>query len=189
MSLGRIWSSLKTLHFSKPAGDRPLFRALRDRVCSGSSIETVLEVNVGNGDRSERLMRWIAEVQAGVQASQPANPLSRYAAIDAFEMGGEGHCSLKEFHSRVGKLGAKPFPVPNTGNLHAALTRVAHTIGAVDFVILDSVSSETIEQSNVQMILGRLSHEGTQFFWRANDQGAFATLEIQPTGERLRTAA
>lgn len=189
MSLGRIWSSLKTLHFSKPAGDRPLFRAIRDRLLSGGTIETVLEVNVGNGDRSERLMRWIADVHQGTGVSQSSHLLSRYAAIDTFEMGGQGHCSLKAFHSRVGKLGVKPFPVPDTGNLHTALTRVAHTLGAVDFVILDRVPSETIEQMAVQLVLRRLSREGTQIFWKADEHGTFVLLQIMQEEDRLRTAA
>ena len=124
MSLARFWSTVKLLHFSKPAGDRPLYRAVKGRV-----VESVLEVNVGTGARSRTLISWLRQ-----QGSEGA---IRYAAIDTFEMGGAEHVALKDFHSELGKLGVKPLPVPNTGSLAVALKRVAHTIGAVDLVILD----------------------------------------------------
>ena len=129
MSLARFWSSFKLLNLSNPAGDRILFRSVRDR-----KIESILEVNVGTGSRCERLLPWLRE-QAELETI-------RYAAVDPFETGGGEHIALKEFHSRLGRLGAKPLPVPNTGNLGTALARVAHTIGAVDLAIFDCDRSE-----------------------------------------------
>ena len=124
MSLARFWSTWKLLRFSQPAGNRPLYRELK-----GRTVESVLEVNVGSGERSRTVVQWLRD-------QGNAGPL-RYAAIDPFEMGEGERISLKGFHSEMGKLGVKPLPVPDTGNLAVSLKRVAHTIGAVDVLVLD----------------------------------------------------
>lgn len=163
MSLARFWSSLKLLHFSKPAGNRPLYQAVRGRV-----IQSVLEINVATGERSERLIGWLRE--------QGSEGTIRYAAVDPFEAGGAGHLGLKEFHSRLGRLGARPLPVPLAGSLAVSLTRVAHTIGAVDLLILDCSGAE-LNDPAVLHILPRLVREDSVVLTRAEATGG---LETQP---------
>lgn len=147
MSLARFWSSLKLLRFSQPAGDRPLYQAVR-----GRTIGSVLEVHIAQAVRAERLVGWLRE--------QGTTGTIRYAAIDPFETGGAGHIGLKDFHSRLGRLGTKPLPVPIAGSLAASLTRVAHTIGAVDLLILDG-SEADYRGPAVEAILPRLVHAET----------------------------
>ncbi|WP_164102210.1 hypothetical protein [Candidatus Laterigemmans baculatus] len=163
MSLARFWSSLKLLHFSKPAADRPLYQAVRGRV-----IQSVLELRIGTGERSERLIGWLRE--------QGSEGTIRYAAVDPFEAGGAGHLGLKEFHSRLGRLGARPLPVPLAGSLAMALTRVAHTIGAVDLLVLDGSEAE-LNDPAVLHVLSRLVREDSLVLTRNEASGA---LEVQP---------
>jgi hypothetical protein len=157
MSLARFWSSFKLLNLSKPAGDRPLYRLVR-----GKRIESVLEVNVGDGVRCQRLVAWLREQVSPEQSAREVSSgepsqsgVIRYAAIDAFETGGAGHLTLKAFHSHLGRLGVKPLPVPDTGNLAAALARVAHSIGCVDLAIFDC-SESSLQDPTVAAILSRV---------------------------------
>lgn len=166
MSLARFWSSFKLLNLSKPATDRALFRAVR-----GKKIESILEVNVGTGTRCERLIPWLRE-QADLETI-------RYAAIDPFETGGGEHVSLKEFHSRLGRLGTKPLPVPNTGNIGSALARVAHTIGSVDLAIFDCDSAE-LQATTTLAILPRIVRADTLVLVRKSSTEG---LQLVPASE------
>lgn len=155
MSLARFWSTFKLLKLSKPATDRPVYKAVR-----GKKIASILELNIGTGKRAEILVPWLRQ-QADVETI-------RYAAVDEFETGGSDHVSLKDFHSRLGRLGTKPFPVPHTGNLAAALARVAHTIGAVDLAIFDC-DPPSIAEPAVVTILSKLLHPETVVLVRSSD--------------------
>lgn len=161
MSLARFWSSFKLLNLSKPVGDRSLYRAVR-----GLRVESILEVNVGNANRSEKLIAWLRE-QSDVETI-------RYAAIDAFEMGGDDHISLKEFHSRLGRLGTKPLPVPDTGKLSTALARVAHTIGSVDLAIFDC-EPQRLEEPTVLAILPKIIRTNSIVLTSSGEMLALAT--------------
>jgi len=176
MSLARFWSKFKLLHFSQPVGDRPLYRAIHGRV-----ITSILEINAGTCQRSERVVRVLRE--------QGLGDGFRYAVIDPFEMGGGERLTLKGCHTLLGKLGAKPLPVPNTGNLAIALTRVAHTIGAIDLVIADCAVSE-LEQPTVRAVLHKLFHADTLLVSKAEVSGPFAVLPVkQFVAEPIRRAA
>jgi hypothetical protein len=176
MSLARFWSKFKLLHFSQPAGDRPLYRAIQ-----GKSISSVLEINAGSGQRSERLIKSLRE--------QGMGDGFRYAVIDSFEMGGEGRLTLKGCHTLLGKLGAKPLPVPHTGNLAVALTRVAHTIGAVDLVVADCGIGE-IEQPAVRAVLHKILHADTLLVCKSDASSPFSLLPVgQFVTEPMRRAA
>ncbi|XZE53997.1 hypothetical protein SH139x_005778 [Planctomycetaceae bacterium SH139] len=164
MSLARFWSTIKLLHLSQPAGDRALYRAVR-----GRQIGSVLEVNVGTAARSQQLVQWLR-----LLGNQEA---FRYVAVDAYESGGAGHISLKSFHSVMGKLGVKPLPIPEMGNLSVALTRVAHTIGAVDLVILDCPPSEFV-MGPVATILPRLVGPNSLVMAQAADVEGLRPLDI-----------
>lgn len=188
MSLARFWSSFKTLYFSKPATDRPIFREVKEAVQRGQALDTILEINVGDGVRSERLVQWIREQGA-------AGP-TRYAAIDSFEMGGAGHIGLKAYHSMLGKLGVKPFPVPHTGtpamsaeSLRAALMRVAHTLGPVDLILLDCESQLWQEPTALQM-LRRVTKPTTILLGKTNLEGAFERVSLpgEAVTERVMAA-
>lgn len=137
MSLARIWSTFQLLHLSQPAGQRVLYKAVRRR-----HIQSVLEVNVGDGTRCTRLIAWLR--QQGCEGAM------RYAAIDLFELGGTGAVGLKAFHQQLSRQGVKPLPVP--GTLPQGLPRVAHTLGAVDLAILDVDPQQLCEAATSAML-------------------------------------
>ncbi|QDS90820.1 hypothetical protein EC9_50370 [Rosistilla ulvae] len=142
MGLADWWYVFQTTRLSKPAEDRVLFRATANR-----KIQSVLEAGLGDGSRCDRLLQWLEH-----HDSIP----TRYAAIDQFEAG--GGISLKQFHAKLTGLGIKPMPVP--GNLATGLPRVAHTIGAVDLLILDQ-DRDGLSDPSIQNFLPRVVHSDT----------------------------
>ena len=120
MGLADWWYVVQTTHLSRPAEHRELYRATRNK-----TILSVLELGIDDATRCRRLLAWL-DFQQG-------KPPNRYAAIDLFE--DAGHLSLKAFYSVIVAAGTKPMPVP--GDLVTGLPRVAHTIGAVDLLIMD----------------------------------------------------
>ncbi len=176
MSLARFWSTFKLLHLSKPIGDRPLYRSVR-----GRRISSVLEINASSCQRSERLIHWLRE--QGMEAG------FRYAVIDPFEMGGSDRVTLKGCHSLLSKLGAKPFPVPMTGNLATALTRVAHTIGSVDLLVADC-PPEQLNEAMVRAIMPRIIHADSLVMGRADASENLVPIDVHHfTSEPMRKAA
>jgi hypothetical protein len=175
MTLARFWSTIKLLHFSQPAGDRALYKAVR-----GRRIASVLEVHVGRGQRSRQLVEWLHR--------QSELPSIRYAAIDAFDLGGADHQTLKQFHATLGKLGAKPLPVPHTGNLAVALKRVVHTIGSVDLLILDCPPEEYLEPS-AATVLPRLVHPQTIVMGQCAETSGLWPVKLEPATDSQSAAA
>lgn len=174
MSLARFWSTFKLLRLSQPAGDRALYKAVR-----GHQITSVLEVHVGDGSRSQTLVQWLRE--------QGQEGPIRYAAVDPFDMGGENHMSLKQFHTELGRLGTKPLPVPHTGNLGMALKRVLHTIGPVDLIVLDCPPQEYLETTAAQ-VLSRLTHEQSIVMGQCAETSGLWPIDL-PRSEATTTAA
>lgn len=166
MSLSQLWNSVKVLHFSQPASDRPLYRAVR-----GRTIHSVLEVNVGSGARSERLIDWL-------RAQGQTGPI-RYAAIDDFELGGEGHIGLKAYHQRLSQRGAKPFPVP--GDVAAAMRRVAQTVGAVDLLVFDLEAAQW-HSAAIAAIAPRLVHPQTLVLIADGTPSSLRVTQIEAAG-------
>lgn len=142
MGLADWWYVFQTTRLSKPAEDRALYRATGNR-----KIQTVLETGLGDGSRCERLLQWL-EHHDGLP--------TRYAAIGEFEAA--GGISLKQFHAKLTAFGIKPLPVP--GNLASGLPRVAHTIGAVDLLILDRDHS-SLHEPAICNFLPRVVHAET----------------------------
>ncbi|QDV71239.1 hypothetical protein Poly24_49730 [Rosistilla carotiformis] len=175
MGLADWWYVFQATRLSKPAENRVLFRATANR-----KILSVLETGLEDGSRCERLLQWLKH-----HDSVPA----RYAAIDQFEAG--GGISLKQFHSKLAAFGIKPMPIP--GTLATGLPRVAHTIGAVDLLILNQDRDSLCEPA-VQNFLPRIIHPETVVI--ATDSATKHLYAIDPTEllgaatiQSLRTAA
>lgn len=174
MSLSQIWSTFKLLNFSKPAGDRPLYRAVRHR-----KIQTVLEVNIGDARRSYRLVEWLR--QQGNDGSL------RYAAIDLFEMGEQNQIELKTFHQQLSKRGVKPLPIP--GTLVQGLPRAANSLGIVDLAIFDIAVGE-LQDPAVQATFHRLIGPDTLVMCRSDTGGGLkVTTDLQGAPIARRRAA
>ena len=174
MGLADWWYVLKTTRLSKPAEDRALFQATRNQ-----SIASVLDLRIEDGQRCARLLRWLA-----FHNTTPRH----YAVIDMFEAA--GHLSLKQFHSQMVAQAIKPLPVP--GTLATGLPRVAHTIGAVDLLILDQAPS-TIDDPSARVFLPRVIHPNSIILAPSVSTGFLGKIEhasfLQALSSTSRAAA
>ena len=172
MSLANWWYTFRTTRLSKPAEDRALYRATRKR-----PISSILEVGIGDGSRCQHLIQWL-------QRQPECSEKLRYVAIDLFEAGGS--TSLKDFHSLITSVGAKPLPIP--GDLATGLPRVAHTIGAVDLVILDS-DIEQIADRGVLDFAPRIVHDNSIIIARDQHDGFLYDLKSDEFLSDLNSAS
>ncbi|HAN99730.1 MAG TPA: hypothetical protein DCQ98_20920 [Planctomycetaceae bacterium] len=109
--------------FSKPKGERILFRTIKER-----PVRSVLEIGVGDLTRAERLIRF-----AG---SFLPNGELRYTVVDLFEGRPDPSTgvSLKEAHGRLKQLDAKIKVIP--GDPFSALARSANSLPETDLVLI-----------------------------------------------------
>jgi hypothetical protein len=113
---------------------------------------TVLEISVDDGSRAIAVMQTMAKTQHAV----------RYFAIDQFEMA-DGGITLKQFHQTLRAENIRPKLFP--GSMDRGLLRVAHTIGAVDLVLI-AVPRQVWQSEQVLHLLSRVSHAGTVILYR-----------------------
>lgn len=125
MPLPGWFATLWMTRFSRPSGERPIWRQVL-----GSPPRRVLEVGIGTLGRTERLLRLLGSIGH-------ADPV-QYVGVDRFESrtpaDGEG-VSLKEAHRRLTPL-AKVQLVP--GGADSALARVANHVGVFDLVLVSA---------------------------------------------------
>ena len=135
---------------SKPAASK---RSVFDLVSGGphgplcrmikkTGAGSVLEVGVGDGTRAEAVLSTLLK-------SRP-DPAIRYIAIDQFELS-DGPVTLKQFHQQIRAIGVKPSLIPLP--IEQGLTRVAHTFGSVDLVLLAAGEIDAIDH-----VLARVTH-------------------------------
>lgn len=104
------------------------------RMIKKCGAASVLEIGVGDGSRA-------AAVLAALLKPQPEADL-KYIAIDLFEMG-DGPLTVKDFHQQVRTIGITPNLVPMP--CQQGLTRVAHTHGAIDLILIADPKVDTCD--------------------------------------------
>jgi predicted O-methyltransferase YrrM len=112
-------------YFSRPAGDRVIYRAIRRRrPCR------ILEIGMGSGRRTRRMLEMALR-------HQPADQL-RYTGIDLFETrpAGSPALSLKEAHRLVKIAPIRAQLVP--GDPYSALARTANSLQGLDLVVISA---------------------------------------------------
>lgn len=129
----RGMNRLKTtylLNFSQPSVDRPVYRAIHDR-----RAVAILEVGLGQGVRTERMLRLAAEGAADRKVV--------YVGFDPFEArdtcDGRG-LSIRHAYARLRECGAALRLVP--GDPLGSLARTANTLGPIDLVVISTPSLE-----------------------------------------------
>lgn len=134
-------------HFSKPAGDRMVYRAIRR-----AGARRILELGVSHGLRARRMIEVAAHGAAGAVC---------YAGVDLFELRPDvsgGRCSLKEAHALLKPTGARVRLIP--GDPYTALARTANEIGPCDLIVIASdQAGESLERA--WFYLPRLLHAAT----------------------------
>lgn len=115
---GTVWLT----RFSKPAGERPIYRAVR-----GGKPKRILELGLGRLERTERLLSF-ARSAAGEQV--------HYVGLDRFEgrlASDPPGTTLKAAHQRLHALGRVQL-VP--GNVDTSLARLCNHLGVFDLVLV-----------------------------------------------------
>lgn len=110
-------------YFSRPVGERALYRA-----CRRQAPKSIVEIGVGTGQRISRLMEFVLESHAASDV--------RYVGIDLFEARSPDSpgLGLKQAHAQFKPLGIKLQLVP--GDPHSALSRVANAVRDVDWLVI-----------------------------------------------------
>jgi hypothetical protein len=110
-------------HFSKPVGDRPIFRSIQQ-----TPPRTIVEIGLGTGERTGKVIRF-------AQQCRPADRIE-YTAVDLFELSPAGRpaLSLKAAHQKLTPTGARIRLVP--GDPYTALARMANTLTGTDLLLI-----------------------------------------------------
>jgi hypothetical protein len=157
------------LHFSKPASDRLIYRAIRKQ-----RARKIVELGIGTGERAVRVIQ---------MASQVLEPREvHYTGIDLFEgrsASDKAGLSLREAHCLLKTTGARIQLVP--GSAAEGLARTANALGQIDMLIL-SAQAEPDALAGVWFYVPRLLHNTSQIFMETPSAGG------EPTLRRLNTA-
>ena len=135
------------------------------------SVHSVLEVGVGDGSQAIAVMETLSRQSDSI----------RYYAVDEFEMA--GGVNLKQFHQRLRNHNLHPQLFP--GPVDRGLTKIAHTIGSVDLILVANASAIDNNPA-VTGMLARISHEGTGVLVSRNDTWSLMEVSI---GNDSRRAA
>ena len=157
LRLGRLLRSLYLLYLSQPAADRVLWKAVNSR-----PIRSIVEVGVGLGGRTERLLE--------IAAWQSESGSLKYTGIDLFECrpAGQPKLALKQAYHDLRATGHTIRLVP--GDPYTALARSANALTGTDLVIV-SADQDAPSLERAWRYLPRMLHEGSLVFQQAASAG------------------
>lgn len=149
-----VTSHLKFLylaHFSKPSGERVLYRAIRRH-----RVRRIVELGLGTAQRARRMIE-LAARQA------PAADV-QYTGIDLFEAraaaDGPG-LPLKAVHQTLATTGTRVRLCP--GDPFGVLSRTANSLGQADLVVISSVA-DRLSLQRAWFFLPRILHSASRVY-------------------------
>jgi hypothetical protein len=133
--------------FSQPAADRPLYQVVAKR-----PIRSIVEVGIGQGVRTQRLLEMALKPQHAVV------PL-RYTGVDLFEARqDDSGLTLKQAYAQLKTDHVKLQLVP--GDPLMALSRMANCLAETDLLIIGlDQAGEALDQA--WRFVPRMLHEGS----------------------------
>jgi predicted O-methyltransferase YrrM len=152
-------------YFSKPQGDRAIYKAIARHKC-----QRFLELGVGSGLRAERMIH--------VAARHHAKDQLRYVGIDLFEArtAPATGMSLKDAHRAFKNLGVAAQLVP--GDPFSALARAANALRDIDLVLI-SADQDAASLERAWFYLPRVLHaKSLVLVERANPDGTLSVLPM-----------
>lgn len=179
INMRRLLDAIRLAHlayFSKPAGDRIVYRAIRR-----TRARKILELGLREGRRARRIIE---------AATRGAAESVSYTGIDLFELRPPAEndgLSLKEAHSLLKPTRARVRLIP--GDPFAALARMANEIGPCDLIVIASDQpAESLERA--WFYVPRLLHATTNvFIERPGSEQAATRCELLAHDEIRRRAA
>jgi hypothetical protein len=161
---------------SRPAGDRPLYRAIRRL-----QAQRLVEIGIGSGLRARRL----------IDLAQRCSPRSRihYTGIDLFEAhqaAGTASLSLKETYRLLRATSARIRLAP--GDPLSALSRVANVLVGTDLIVISAgVNAQSLSQA--WRFVPRMLHGGSQIYIQRETSTPEARFELLDARELAQLAA
>ena len=177
--MGKLLNSCRLFylaHFSEPAGERVVYRAIRR-----GRVKSILEVGMGAAVRTTRM----------IEATRRSRGVSGicYTGIDLFELSSAASLdklSLKAAHCTLKPTGARVRLIP--GDPFTALAGAANEIGACDLIVI-SADQAGESLAKAWFYIPRLLHPTTQvFIERLGDAETPARFDLLPHDEVRRLA-
>jgi hypothetical protein len=157
----RLWLT----RFSKPAGERPIYRSiLRNKP------RRILELGLGTLKRSERVL---------AVARSMADGGVHYVGLDRFEgrlPSDPPGVTLKQAHQRLHSL-AKVQLVP--GNADGSLSRLCNHLGVFDLVLVSADNDRRVNAQTTVLV------EGEAGVWQQIDKGRIDELAARTVLKRV----
>ena len=165
MSAGSLIRSTWLLYFSQPAPDRFLYKAVK-----GKSIHSVVEIGIGNGLRTQRLLEVLSWQPANLagRSSAPSYLPLKYTGIDLFEARPKSHpgLALKTAFHDLRRSGVQVKLVP--GDPFDALVRAANGLAGTDLLII-SADQDRAALERAWTYMPRMLHTGSLIFQEDGD--------------------
>ena len=138
-------------YFSHPAGDRPVFKAIRK-----NRVRRIVECGIGTTQRSQRM----------IEAARLVSPDAdiHFTGIDLFEARGSADgpgVSLKLAHRRLSATDARVKLIP--GDPLSAFARAANTLGDTDLLVI-SARQDPAALAEAWFFVPRILHAGSVVF-------------------------
>lgn len=165
-------------YLSRPAVDRPIYRAIRRH-----GVRSIVEFGIGNARRTERMI--------ALASGQFDAPIA-YTGIDLFEARPEEEprISLKQAYRLLRRLDARVKLSP--GDPLSALVRIAHSVADADLVVV-SADQDSAAMARAWSYVPRMIHDRTLVFWeKPGSQGRgrrFMQLDRRAIEELAGSAA
>lgn len=158
----RALRHLYLAYLSKPAGDRVLYRTLRQHRC-----QSIVEIGIGSIERTERLLR---------MAGERNGELPRYSAIDGFDLRANGALALKDTFKRLRSRTEKLRLLPGDPNM--VLRQAANDMLGADLLLFTEEAFAGLTPS-AWFFVPRMLKDGTSADEPADDHA-------QSRGKRVR---
>ncbi len=174
MSAGALIRNTWLLYFSQPANDRGLYKAVK-----GRTIRSVIELGVGDGTRTTRLL----EVLSWKQDNLPL----RYTGIDLFEArpAAKKGLTLKQAFATIRAPEVKVQLVP--GSPYEALVRCANALAETDLFII-SADQQAADLERAWKFVPRTLHASSLVLREQPAAGGKTVFQILPVAEVERLA-
>ena len=158
-------------YLSQPATDRVLYRSI-----DKGPLRSILEIGVGNGVRTERLI--------AVAMRRASDAELCYTGIDLFEdrPAGAERIGLKQAYQQLRQQHVKVQLVP--GDPFTALARISNYITGVDLVVVAG-DQDADSMARAWMFLPRMIHAETLVFSQATDAHGKLTDFVEMTRQQL----